>query len=347
MMLSGAGKRNALYLDLERPSDSTKLNEAEIFLEEFTDRLVILDEIQRMPELFPLLRSLVDEGPGKSGRFLLLGSASPSLLRQSSESLAGRIVYHELAPFSLDEVSGQQRKRLWFRGGYPLSFLAESEEHSYAWREAFIQTHLERDIPQLGISVPAVQLRRFWEMMAHSHGQLWNASKIASSLGVSAPTVRRYLDTLQDTFMVRQLQPFHPNIKKRLVKSPKVYLRDSGLLHALLRIPDVETFLGTPHVGLSFEGWVIEQIRALCPPTWPMYFYRTNAGAEIDLVLLPPGKPPVGIEIKYTKTPALSKGFKQAFTDLGCRKGFIVCPVEERFPLTKNVDAVPVDEISF
>lgn len=346
-MISSSKKTKVLYLDLERPSDLAKLNEAEIFLERFEDRLIIIDEIQRKPELFPLIRVLVDHGTSKRERFFILGSASPSLVRQASESLAGRIVYHELAPFTLDEVHKKQMRRLWCRGGYPLSFLSDSDEQSQVWRETFIQTYLERDIPQLGLRVPAIQLRRFWEMVAHSHGQVWNASKIAGSMGVSAPAIRRYLDILKDTFIVRQLQPYHPNIKKRLVKAPKVYLRDSGLLHTLLRISDEEALLGTPYTGSSFEGWVIEQILAMIPSSWPLYFYRTSSGAEMDLVLLPPKKPPIGIEIKFSKSPSLSKSFRQAFSDLGCQYGYIVCPVKERFPLGKKVEALPVEELSY
>lgn len=345
-MISSVRKTRVHYLDLERPSDLAKLDEAELYLERFEDRLTIIDEVQRKPGLFPLVRALVDQHPGKKGRFLILGSASPSLIRQASESLAGRIVYHELSPFTLGEIRKSHARRLWCRGGYPLSFLARSEEQSRIWREAFTQTYLERDIPQLGVRVPSLQLRRFWEMLAHSHGQLWNASKIASSLGVSAPAVRRYLDILHDTFIVRQLQPYHPNIKKRLVKSPKMYLRDSGLLHTLLRIPSEEALLGTPHAGSSFEGWIVEQIWALLPASWSLYFYRTSAGAEMDLVLLPPDKSPVGVEIKFSKAPAMSKGFRQAYSDLGCRRGYVVCPVKERFPLAKHVDAIPVQNLS-
>ena len=339
-------QKPTLYLDMERPSDHAKLQEAELYLEELTGKLVILDEIQRKPDLFPLLRSIVDNNPEKKGRYLILGSASPSLVRQSSESLAGRIIYHELSPFSLKEVETKDIYNFWLRGGYPLSYLANSDENSIFWREAFIQTFLERDIPQLGIRIPAIQIRRFWEMISHCHGQLWNASKIAGSLGVSAPASRRYLDILQDTFMVRQLQPYHPNLKKRLVKSPKLYIRDSGILHILLRIFNKELLLSNPNAGSSFEGFVIEQVSSILPDSIPLYFYRTNAGAEVDLVLLPPGSPPVAIEIKFTKSPKISKGFRQSFNDLGCNKGFIVAAVTEGYPISKNIEVIPVHKLA-
>lgn len=339
--------RKSIYLDLERPSGLAKLAEPEIYLDQHADSLVILDEIQRKPDLFPLLRSLVDDKPA-TGRFLLLGSASPDLARHASETLAGRIIYHELSPLSLLEVGASRRNvdRLWLRGGFPRSFLAPSEQDSVNWREAFIQSYLERDIPQLGIRIPAAALRRFWQMIAHAHGQLWNAAKIASSLGVSAPTARHYLDILEDTFMVRELQPFFPNIKKRLVKSPKIYLRDSGMVHALLNIHEIEDLHGHPSAGPSWEGWVIEQIVAAVPATWKPSFYRTAAGAEIDLVLERPGhRLPVAVEIKYSSAPALSRGFWAGLADLGNAQGFIVCLAKEAFPIAKNVLALPVQDI--
>jgi len=229
----------SVYLDLELPSDLNKLQSPELYLRQFADRLVIIDEIQRMPELFPLMRALVDQ-KRSGGRFLILGSASPEMIKHALESLAGRIVYHELSPFTLVETGMKRAERLWLRGGYPSSFLVGSAEESFAWRESFIRTYLEMDLPQLGIRVPAPQIRRFWTMLAHVHGQLWNASRIAGSLGITAPTVKHYLDILEETFVVRVLAPWHSNAKKRLVKSPKVFIRDAGLLHALLRIPTVE-----------------------------------------------------------------------------------------------------------
>ena len=244
-------RSSVVYLDLERAADLARLAEAELFLAHHRDKLIIIDEVQRRPELFPILRVLVDGGR-RTGRFLLLGSASPALLRQTSESLAGRIVYHELPPFQLDEVGPNATavQRLWQRGGYPRSYLAQSNAASLQWREAFIATFLERDLPQLGVRVPAPQMRRFWQMLSHFHGHVWNASEIGRSLGVSAPTASHYLALLEDTFLVRRLQPFHTNLKKRLVKSPKVYLRDSGLLHALLDIVTFDNLVGHPAYGL-------------------------------------------------------------------------------------------------
>jgi len=337
---------NVVYLDLERPSDLGKLTEPELYLERHANALVILDEVQRKPDVFPVIRTLVDSDH-RNGRFLLLGSASPQLIRQSSESLAGRIVYHELPPLSLDEVRPTESnvRTLWFRGGFPDSFLAASDEESAAWRAAFIETHLERDLPALGIRIPATSLRRFWQMLAHAHGNLWNASRIAAGLGISAPTVRHYLDVLQDTFMVRQLHPYHANLKKRLVKSPKIYLRDSGLLHALLNLSDIDDLFGHPCIGASFEGWMIEQLIATVPSSWKPYFYRTAAGAEIDLVLERSGRRPLlAIEIKYSLNPAPSRGFWSALGDLGKVKGYVIAPVVERYPIAKAVDVLPVNE---
>lgn len=334
----------SVYLDLERPSDLAKLSDPELYLRTNEAKLVILDEIQRRPDLFPVLRSLADEGE-RNGRFLVLGSASPSLTRQASESLAGRVVYDELSPFSFDELGASENVvlPLWSRGGFPRSYLATSEAASSEWREAFMRTYLERDIPSLGIRVSATTLGRFWQMIAHLHGQLWNASKIAAALGVSAPTVKGYLDLLQDTFVLRQLQPYFPNAKKRLIKSPKVYLRDSGILHALLRVTSLDDLFGHPCAGASWEGWVIEQILSLAPPNWRPWFYRTSAGAEIDLLLERTGaRPPLAFEIKLSTEPSVSRGFWSALSDLGLGKGYVVCMAREEFPIGKNAVALPV-----
>lgn len=334
-----------LYLDLEKPSDLAKLEDAELYFGRYADQLIILDEVQRRPDLFPLLRALVDTGQ-KKGRFLLLGSAAPDLTRQASESLAGRIVYHELSSISLGEIkaTSANMQRLWLRGGFPLSYLAQQDRASFHWREAFIQTYLERDIPQLGLRVPATALRRFWTMLAHSHGQLWNGAKIAAGLGVSNPTVRHYLDILQDTFIVRQLLPYHANTKKRLVKSAKVYLRDSGVLHALLHLPEMEDLLGHPIVGASWEGWVIEQVLARMPNTWQASFYRTSAGAEIDLVL-ERANTRIAIEIKHSLDPRPSKGFWLALADLGQARAYVIYPGKERYPLAPNVEVLPAAQL--
>lgn len=338
--------QKSIYLDLELPSDLNKLQEPELYLGEFADALVIIDEIQRMPSLFPLIRALVDQNR-VNGRFLVLGSASPELIRHSSESLAGRIIYHELSPFGLDETDADNIQRLWLRGGYPQSYLAVNDAASFSWREAFIKTYLEMDIPQLGIHVPAMQLRRFWTMLAHSHGQLWNASRIANSLGISAPTVRSYMDILEETFVARQLQPYHFNIKKRLIKSPKVYIRDSGLLHALLRTRTIEDLQGHPSIGSSWEGFVLEQIIGTVPDNWDKYFYRTNAGAEIDLLLFDHKNNPVAIEVKFSASPKVEKGFWNAYEDLSCKRGFVVYPGKESYPLGKGVFTLPADDLAY
>ncbi len=337
--------KNSVYLDLELPSDLQKLSEAELYLENHSDKLVIIDEIQRKPELFPLIRSLVDRW-SRNGSFLVLGSASPDLIRQSSESLAGRILYQELSPFLTIEVGADAEtiRQLWLRGGYPRSYLAGSDEASMQWRVAFSRTYLERDIPQLGIRVPSSTLDRFWKMIAHVHGQLWNASTIAQSLGVSPPTCRHYLDILEETFIVRQLKPYHTNLRKRLVKSPKVYVRDSGLLHMLYGMGTIEDLFGHPAVGASWEGMVIEQLISSCSnPSGRFFFYRTAAGAEIDLIYqASSAKPPVAIEIKLSTAPSLTRGFWEGMKDLQCKQGYVVYSGAERYPLAKNVTALPV-----
>ena len=344
-MIENRIKRKVIYLDLELPSDLNKLQDPELYLSRLEDTLVIIDEIQRMPSLFPLLRALVDR-KRTAGRFLILGSASPELIRHSSESLAGRIIYHELPPFSLAEIDYESIQKLWLRGGYPRSYLPRSNDDSFTCREAFIKTYLEMDIPQLGIRIPAQQLRRFWTMIAHSHGQLWNASKIAGSLGVSAPTVRSYLDILEDTFIVRQIQPYHSNIKKRLIKSPKVYIRDSGLLHTLLNLWTIEDLQGHPALGSSWEGFIVEQILANLPGKWQTYFYRTVAGAEIDLILFDSRHKPVAVEIKYSIGPKVDRGFWNAYEDLSCKKGYVIYPGIESYPLGKNVVTLPVKDLT-
>jgi len=337
--------KQSVYLDLELPSDLNKLQSPELYLRQFADRLVIIDEIQRMPELFPLLRALVDQ-KRSGGRFLILGSASPEMIRHASESLAGRVVYHELSPLTLIETGMKRAERLWLRGGYPTSFLAGSDEESLAWRESFVRTYLEMDLPQLGIRVPAPQIRRFWTMLAHVHGQLWNASRIAASLGITAPTVKHYLDILEETFIVRVLEPWHSNAKKRLVKAPKVFIRDAGLLHALLRVPAVEDLRAHPIAGSSWEGYVIEQIMGMVPREWQAHYYRTSAGAEIDLLLHDRRSRPIAVEIKLSATPQVTKGFWTALEDLSCKKGYVVYPGKERYPIAENVAALPLNDLA-
>ncbi len=296
-ILKSAGK-DALYLDLELPSDVNKLNDPELYLGENEGKMIIIDEVQKMPELFPILRALIDKKK-KNGRFLLLGSASPLLLKNSSESLAGRIIHYELSPFSLEEIEGREHdyKQLWLKGGYPLSYL-ESNEQSSLWRSSFIQTHLERDIPQLGIRVPSMKLHRFLTMMAHFNGQLLNVSTLAKSLGLSSPTINNYTEIFEGTFILRSLSPYHLNIKKRLVKSPKIYFRDTGILHTLLNIETYDELQSNPYVGHSWEAFVIEQIIAQMPTGLLPCFYRTAAGAEIDLILKAENSSPIAVEIK-------------------------------------------------
>ncbi len=344
-MIKERMEKKVIYLDLELPSDLNKLQDPELYLSRFEDTLVIIDEIQRMRSLFPLMRALVDRNRS-AGRFLILGSASLELIRHSSESLAGRIIYHELSPFSLSEINSENIQKLWLRGGYPESYISRNNDESYVWREAFIKSYLETDIPRLGIRIPAQQLRRFWTMISHSHGQLWNASKIAGSLGISAPTVMSYLDILEETFIVRQLQPYYSNIKKRLIKSPKVYIRDSGLLHALLNIRTLDDLHGHPSLGSSWEGFVVEQILRIIPERWQAYFYRTGAGAEIDLVLFDGKHKPVAVEIKYSLSPKLERGFWNAYEDLSCKKGFVLYPGEESYPLGRDVATLPAKKLA-
>ena len=332
---------HSLHLDLERPADLAKLADAELFLGRLADRLVVLDEVQRVPELFAVLRVLIDQDR-RPGRFLLLGSASPALLRQTSESLAGRVIFHELGPFDVTEIrpQGEGLVRFWERGGYPLSWLASSDADSFEWREAFIQTHLERDLPTLGIRVPGLHLRRFWQMLAHSHGQLWNASRLASSFGVSAPTMQHYLEILESTYMVRRLLPLTANLGKRLTKSPKVYIQDSGLLHCLLGIQSVDELYGHPVAGASWEGWVMEQLIRVLGPAWRLSFYRTAAGAEVDVVA-ERGSRRLAFEMKLSTAPAPTKGFWQALADVKPEQTYIVAPVEAEYPVAETVHVIP------
>ena len=261
------------------------------------------------------------------------------------ETLAGRVIYHELTPLNITETDSDDITKLWLRGGFPDSYLSENDEESFRWREAFIQTYLERDLPQLGIRVPSTQLRRFWTMLAHLHGQLWNASQIAKGLGLSAPTVKHYADILEETFIVRQLLPFHSNIKKRLVKSPKIYIRDSGLLHSLINIRTLDDLHGHPVSGNSWEGFVIEQVAGVLPANTPVYFYRTSAGAEIDMLFFNRKNQPVALEIKYSLSPKLEKGFWIAYDDLACKKGFVVYPGEDAYPLGRGTFTLPLKQI--
>ncbi|MEX1152693.1 ATP-binding protein [Parvibaculum sp.] len=352
LALELAEETGALYLDLESSADRNKLTDPALFLKDHEDRLVIMDEIHRVPELFRELRGLIDRGRRKglrTGRFLLLGSAAMDLLRQSSESLAGRIEYVEMGPLDILEAADTAgtADRLWVRGGFPDSFLAPSDATSLAFRQNFIRTYLERDIPQFGRRVPAETLQRFWTMLAHGQGTLLNASKLAAGLGVSAPTVTDYIDLLADLLLLRRLPPFHANVKKRLVKSPKTYIRDSGLTHALLGLEDLNELSGHPVVGASWEGFAIENLIAAAPPGTKPAFYRTSAGAEIDLVLdLPGGRGRWAIEIRRGLDPVPGKGFHNAREDLRPAQSFIVHSGADRYPLAEDVDAIGLRELA-
>jgi predicted AAA+ superfamily ATPase len=336
---------DALVLDLERESDRARLAQPEAFFARHRARLVVLDEVQAMPEVFAALRPEID-ADRRPGRFLLLGSASGPLLRQSSESLAGRVAYLELAPLLIEEVGADPgaASALWLRGGFPPSFTAADNAASFAWRADLIQTFLSRDLPQLGVTVPAETLRRFWRMCAHLQGQLFNASQLGAALGgVAHTTVGRYFDLFVDAMMLRRLEPHFINIGKRLVKSPKVYVRDSGILHALLNIATLDDLSAHPIAGQSWEGFVIEQIVAAAPPLAEFSFYRTAAGAEMDMVVTTGGCS-VGYEIKLSNAPKPGKGFWHACEDLGVARAYIVAPVLESYPLADNVEVVsPLD----
>ncbi|HET9769133.1 MAG TPA: ATP-binding protein [Thermoanaerobaculia bacterium] len=349
LALEVAGARPAVYLDLESDADRAKLSEPELYLSQHEDKLVVLDEIQRTPQLFRSLRGLIDAGRRRGrgkGRFLVLGSASIDLLKQSSESLAGRIRYLELAPLDAGEVGRERLDALWLRGGFPESLLAASDAASLRWRTDFIRTYLERDVPQLGPRIPAETLRRLWTMLAHQQGGLLNAATFARSLAVDGKTVAAYLDLLVDLLLVRRLLPWHGNVRKRLVKSPKVYVRDSGLVHALLGIGDREGLLAHPVAGGSWEGLAIETLIAAAPNGTEAHFFRTAAGAEIDLLLKLPGhRKPWAIEIKRGLAPKRERGFDLACDTLRPERRLVVYGGIERFPLGEGAEAVSLVEL--
>ena len=343
LALETAQQYNAIYLDLESDADRIKLSDPVLYLSNYPDALFILDEVHRLPNLFQNLRGLIDQRrrQGKrNGSFLLLGSASIDLLRQSGESLAGRIAYLELTPLHLLEVAATEADVLWLRGGFPDSYLSRTDAASLRWRLNFIRTYLERDIPQFGPRIPAETLRRFWTMLAHAQGGLFNAAKLASSLGVDGKTTARYLDLLVDLLLVRRLPPWHRNVGKRLVKSPKTYVRDSGLVHALLGLEQLDDVLGHPVVGASWEGFVIENILSVVPDTIEANFYRTSGGAEIDLVLTFPRREVWAIEIKRSLSPTVEKGFYYACEDIKATRRFVVYPGTDRFPISPHVEVI-------
>lgn len=337
---------DTVFLDLERAADRAMLAEPELFFRQNRDRLVVLDEVQHLPDLFVALRPEID-ADRRPGRFLLLGSASGKLLRQSAESLAGRVGYLELSPLLANEVGATPERlaRLLLRGGFPPSFDAPDDALSLVWRQDFIRDILERDFPQLGIGIPAATLHRFWRMLAHVHGQQFNASQLALALGgASHSTAARYLDLLVDAMLVRRLEPLIANLGKRLVKSPKVYIRDSGLLNALLHIPDNNTLHAHPTLGTAWEGLVAEQLAALAPAGGQLNYFRTAAGAEIDL-LLTLGDRRYAFECKYSLSPKPTKGFWHAMADLDVRQAWVVAPVERAYPLAENVQVIPLADL--
>lgn len=330
--------------DLENPADLARLADPMLALQALAG-IVVLDEVQRRPQLFPILRVLADRRPIRA-RFLVLGSAAPDLLRQSAETLAGRIAYYELPGLALREVGEKQADGLWVRGGFPRSFLARSERDSMEWRQSFIRTFLERDLPSLGVNVAADTMRRFWSMVAHYHAQLWNASEIGRSFGVADTTVRSYLDKLTDALVVRQLKPWHENLGKRQVKAPKIYVRDSGLLHALLNLPTQRDIEGHPKLGASWEGFVIDQIvQQLGVRSDEIYYWRTHTGAELDLLIVR-GRVRLGFEVKRTVAPAMTPSMRSAMQDLKLKSLTVVHAGEASFPMDKNVFALSSCELT-
>ncbi len=340
----------ARWFDLEDPVDLQRLEQpmtaltALLDVHPSADRAgatgpIVIDEVQLAPGLFPVLRVLIDRSPA-NGQFLLLGSASPALLRQAGESLLGRVEVVEVSGFDLQEVTPAAQNDLWLRGGYPRSFLAASDADSLVWRTQAIQRHVETDLPQFGVNVAAPAMLRFWRMLAHCHGQIWNAADPARSLAVSEPTVRRYLDVLTQTFMVRQLQPWHQNLGKRQVKAPKLYFRDTGLLHALMGLPDMDALLHHPRSGASWEGFALEQVLRIAAPD-EAYFWATHNGAELDLLLIKDGRR-VGVEFKRADAPGMTTSMKIAMHDLQLDRLYVVYPGERRYALTERIEAVPL-----
>jgi predicted AAA+ superfamily ATPase len=345
-----AARQPSLYLDLENYQDLAKLEDPVSYLDFHRDKLVILDEIQRKPEIFMSLRGLIDKNRRlghRNGQFLILGSASSELLKQSSESLAGRIIYVEMAPLTAREIPETREDfyRLWLRGGFPDSFLSSSLELSMAWRQSFIKTYLERDIPQFGPRIPSESLRRLWTMLAHFQGNPLNASMLGQSLGLSGQTISRYIDLLSDLFLIRRLCPWHGNLSKRLIKSPKVYVRDSGILHALLNISSQEDLMSHPILGASWEGFVIDNLLSFLPQGSQACFYRTARGAEIDLVLSLPDRRLLAIEIKRSSAPKMQRGFYEACQDIKPTHCFVVYDGNEKFPLKENTIALSLKDM--
>ncbi|MCS6804518.1 MAG: ATP-binding protein [Blastocatellia bacterium] len=334
--------KQATHFDLESQPDRQRLQNPELMLGSL-EGLVVLDEIQAMPGLFNVLRVLVDR-PERRARFLILGSASPDIVRNISETLAGRVEFIELSGFDLRETGAEALETLWLRGGFPRSFLAASDEDSVAWREGFIRTFLERDIPQLGITIAAPAMRRFWTMLAHYHGQTWNASQVGRSMSLSDKTVRAYLDILTATFMIRQLQPWYENISKRQVKAPKVYFRDSGLLHSLLSLPDRHSLLAHPRVGASWEGFALEQVLQIIKPT-EAFFWATHSGAELDLFFLHRGRR-YAVEVKFSEAPTATRSMQTALHDLRLEHLWIIYPGQHRYAVHERITVWPLRDVT-
>lgn len=337
--------KGTVYVDLEDPEDRVQLNDPSLFLSQQNNKLICFDEVQFMPELFRVLRSAIDKTK-KNGQFLLLGSASPELLRQSSETLAGRIVYIELAPFTLPETAADAKgsmQKLWLRGGFPGSYLAKQESLSMVWRKNFIRTFLERDLSAFGIGVAPENMRKFWMMCAHLHGQSLNLSGLGNSLGLSHATVKTYAGIMTNTYMIRKLEPYYANIDKRLKRSPKIYLSDSGLLHALLNIGSMKDLLAHPVAGYSWEGFVLSQLTT-CLSKWEFYYATTADQAEIDFILKK-GNRLVAVECKLSKAPVVAKGFYYLMNDLKIKEAYVVCPIQDSFALSKGVTAIGVNTL--
>ena len=328
-----------VYLDLESDVDQAKLTDPGLFLRNNADKCIVLDEVQYRQDLFPLLRAIIDEDR-RPGRFILLGSASPVLLRKSADSLAGRIAYHRMNPLGLPEVGYDKLNQLWIRGGFPNAFKSRSDSASHTWRQQFIKSYIERDLPSLGLDTNTRTLTNFLRMLSASVGQIWNASMFSKSLGITAPTVKRYLDFLEQAFLIRVLEPYHVNVKKRLVKSPKVYYADTGILHTLQQIVDFDALSGLPILGNSWENYVIGEILKVLPDDYEPYFYRTHEGAEIDLLLVKNQQPAIGIEIKYSNAPKLTKGFLNAIADVGTTSNFIITPGSDRFAVHEQIEVI-------
>jgi len=336
------GKKKAVYFDLESQPDVRRLENPEMILGTLKG-LVVLDEIQLLPQLFSVLRVLVDK-PENQAKYLILGSASPELIKNASQTLAGRVEFIELTGFGMEEVGPKFDKQLWVRGGFPRSFLADSDDDSFAWRDGFVRTFLERDLLRLGVLNDSTAVRRFWTMLSHHHGQTWNASTFARSMGISDKTIRSYLDILSSTFMLRQLQPWHENIGKRQVKSPKVYFRDSGLLHFLLNISDNHTLWGHPSVGASWEGFALEEVLKSINPT-QVFFWATHNNAELDLFFMHKGKR-YGIEFKLKEDPEITKSMRIAINDLNLEHLWIVYPGTDAYPVEKKISVCPISNIA-